>query len=93
MLRAVKLRRIVKYGDCKRRGDDTVSAAMERETEGKGSWGRCRMEREDNTKTWEVGMRQANRNARERRGPLRARTNSTMTASTITMTIRHQRWF
>ena len=67
MLRAVKLRKIRKYGHWKRRGDSIVLATIEGETEGKGRRGRRRMEWMDNIKTWEGGVEQAHRNARERR--------------------------
>ena len=40
MLRAVKLRKIRKYGHWKRRGDSIVLATIEGETEGKGRRGR-----------------------------------------------------
>ena len=67
MLRAVKLREIRKCGHWKRRGDSIVMANIEGETEGKGRRGRHRMEWMDKIKTWEGGVEQAHRNARERR--------------------------
>ena len=67
MLRAVKKRKIRKYGHWKRRGDSMVLATIEGETEGKGRHGRRRMEWMDNIITWEGGVEQAHWNARERR--------------------------
>ena len=66
-LRALKLRKIRKYGHWRRRGDSIVLAMIEGETEGKGRRGRRRMEWMDNIKTREGGVEQAHRNARERR--------------------------
>ena len=44
ILRAVKLRKIRKYGHWKRSGDSIVLATLEGETEGKGRRGRRWME-------------------------------------------------
>ena len=50
-----------------RRGESIVLATIEGETEGKGRRDRRQMEWMDNIKTWEGGVEQAHRNARERR--------------------------